>query len=81
MDTITSKDVQESLDTNCSNRADERKRKYKTTHLEQKNSRLLCEDHPVYDLVEQSRKNSLKLLSIKREQKQKEDIEIGTIFF
>ena len=80
MDTITSKDVQDSLDTNCSNSADERNRKYETTHPEQRNSRLPCKVSPVFDLVKQSRKNSLKLLNIKRKQKRKENIEKGKIF-
>ena len=77
MDTITSKDVQDSLDTNCSNSADERNRKYETTHPEQRNSRLPCKVSPVFYLVKQSKENSLKLLSLKREQKRKEGIEQG----
>ena len=74
MDTSTSKDVQDLL-------ADERKRKYETTHLEQRNSRLPCKVSPVHDLVKQSKENSLKLLSLKREQKRKEDIEKGKNFY
>ena len=77
MDTITSKNVQDSLDTNCSNSADERNRKYETTHSEQRNSRLPCKVSPVFYLVKQSKENSLKLLSLKREQKRKEGIEQG----
>ena len=67
-------------DTNCSNRTNERKRKFVTTYPEQRNSKLLCKVSPVCDLVEQSRENSLKLLSLKREQKRKEDIEKGIMF-
>ena len=77
MDTITSKNVQDFLDTNCSNSADERNRKYETTHPEQRNSRLPCKVSPVFYLVKQSKENSLKLLSLKREQKRKEGIEQG----
>ena len=77
MDTITSKNVQDSLDTNCSNSADERNRKYETTHPEQRNSRLPCKVSPVFYLVKQSKENSLKLLSLKREQKRKEGIDQG----
>ena len=80
MDSITSKDVQDALETNCSNRADERNRKFETTYPEQRNSKLLCKDSLVYDLVKQGRENSLKLLSLKREQKQKEIIVQGKIF-
>ena len=80
MDTITSKDVEDSLDTNCSIRTDERNGKYETTHPELRNSRLICKISPVYDLVKHSRENSLKLLSLKREQKRKEDIEKGIMF-
>ena len=80
MNTIASKDVQDSSDTNCSIRTDERNRKHKTTHPEQRNSRVHCKVSPVYDLVKQSRENSLKLLSLKREQKRKEDIEKGIMF-
>ena len=77
MDTITSKNVQDFLDTNCSNSADERNRKYETTHPEQRNSRLPCKVSLVFYLVKQSKENSLKLLSLKREQKRKEGIEQG----
>ena len=80
MDKITSKDVQDSLDTNCSFRADEINRKYETTHPEQRNSKLHCQVSSVYDLVKKSRENSLKLLNIKRKQKRKEDIKKGKIF-
>ena len=81
MDKITSKNIQDSLDTKCSNRADERNRKYETTHPEQRNSILLCKDSLVYDLVKQSRENSLKLLSLKREQIRKEGTKKGKIFY
>ena len=64
MDKINSKEVQNSLDTNCSNRADEINRIYETTHPEQRNSRLPCKGSPIYDLVKQSRENTLKLLNI-----------------
>ena len=77
MDKINSKEVQNSLDTNCSNRADEINRIYETTHPEQRNSRLPCKVSPVFYLVKQSKENSLKLLSLKREQKRKEGIEQG----
>ena len=80
MDTITSKDVEDLSDTNCFIRTDERNRKNETTHPELRNSRVNCEVSPVYDLVKQSRENSLKLLSLKREQKRKEDIKRGKIF-
>ena len=80
MGNITAKAVQESLEKNCSNRTNARIGKYKTTHPEQRNSRLHCEDSPVYDIVKLSRKNSLKLFSLKREQKRKKDIERGKIF-
>ena len=81
MDTITSKDVRNSLETNCSNRANEINRKYETTHPEQRNSILLCKDSLVYDLVKQGRENSLKLLSLKREQIRKEGTKKGKIFY
>ena len=81
MDTITSKDVQDSLETNCSNRADEINRKYETTHPEQRNIKLLCKVSPGFDLVKQSRENSLKLLSLKREQIRKEGTKKGKIFY
>ena len=80
MDKINSKEVQNSLDTNCSNRADEINRIYEATYPEQRNSKLLCKVSPVCDLVEQSRENSLKLLSLKHERKRKEDIEKGIMF-
>ena len=81
MDTINSKDVQDTLDTNCSNRRDDKNRKYETTHPKQRTSRLPCKVSPVHDLVKQSKENSLKLLSLKREQKRKEDIEKGKHFY
>ena len=80
MDTITSKDVQDSLETNCSNRTKERDRKYETTHPEQRNSKLLCKDSLVYDLVKQTKENTFNLLNMKRKQKQKQDFEQGKIF-
>ena len=80
MDKINLKDVQDLLDTNCTIKTDYRNIKYETTHPEQRNIKLLCEDSPVYDLVKQSKKNTLKLLSLKREKKQKEDIEQGKHF-
>ena len=72
MDTITS------LDANCSYRDNERNRKYETTHPEQKSSSKVS---LVYDFVKQSKENFLKLLSLKREQKRKEDIEKGKHFY
>ena len=80
MNTITSKNVQDSLGTNCSIRADERNRKYETAHPQQSNSRLLCKDSLVYDLVKQCRKNSLKLLNLKPERILKEDFGKSKIF-
>ena len=79
MDTITSKDVQDSLETNCSNRTKERDRKYETTHPEQRNSKLLCKKSPVFDLVKQSKENTLNLLNIKRKQKGKKYLVKGKI--
>ena len=75
MDKINLK--KDSSDTNCSNRIDEINRKFVTTHPEQRNSRLPCKVSPVFDLVKESKENSLKLLKSKRKQKQKEDIEKG----
>ena len=80
MDTITLKDVQNSLDTNCSDRAEERNSKYELTLPEQGNSKLPLKISPVYALVKQSKENSLKLLNTKRKQKQKEGFEQGEIF-
>ena len=79
MDNFISKDVQNSLDANSSRRTDGRKRKCETTHLEQRNSKLPFKDSPVCDLVRQSKENSFNLLSLKRKQKRKEDIEKGKI--
>ena len=80
MDKIISKDVQNSLDATISSRIDIRKRNCETTHLEQRNNKLHCKDFPVYDLVKQSKENSLNLLKMKRKQKRKEDIKQGKIF-
>ena len=80
MNKTTSKDVQESFGTNCSNRTDETNRNYEITHYEQRKSKLPCKVSPVCDLVKQSRKNSSKLLSLKREQKRKKDGEQGKNF-
>ena len=66
-------------DTNCSNRTNERKRKFVTTYPEQRNSKLLCKISPVFDLVEQSKENTFNLLKIKRRQKQKDYIVKGKI--
>ena len=79
MDKTNLKDVQDSLDTNCTIRTDERKRKYETTQTEQRNSKLFCKDSPGFDLVKQSKENTLNLLNIKIKQKQKKDIEQGKI--
>ena len=67
MDKTNLKDVQDSLDTNCTIRTDERK------------SKLFCKDSPGFDLVKQSKENTLNLLNIKIKQKQKKDIEQGKI--
>ena len=80
MDTFTLKDVQNSLDTNCSDRAEERNSKNEITHPEQGNSKLPLKNSSVYALVKQSKENSLKLLNTKRKQKQKEGFEQGEIF-
>ena len=80
MDTITLKDVQNSLDTNYSDRAEERNSEYEIYHLEQGNSKLPLKNSPAYALVKQSKENSLKLLNTKRKQKQKEGFEQGEIF-
>ena len=80
MGNITSKDVQDSLDTNYSNRADERKRKNETTHPELKYIKLPCKDSQVYDLVKQCKTNSFNLLNLKRKQIRKENIERGKFF-
>ena len=80
MDTFTFKDVQNSLDTNCSDIAEERNSKYEITHPEQGNSKLPLKNSPAYALVKQSKENSLKLVNTKRKQKQKEGFEQGEIF-
>ena len=80
MDKITSKDVQDSLDTNCFNITDDRKRKCETTHLEQRYNKLLCKDSPAYNLVEQCKENSFNLLNFERKQIRKENIEQGKKF-
>ena len=77
MDKINLKE--DSSDTNCSNRIDERNRKFVTTHPEQRNSILLCKNSPVFDLVKQSKENTLNLLNIKRKQKGKKYIVQGKI--
>ena len=80
MNKISLKDVQDSCNTNCSNRTGKRKIECETTHLEQRNNKLHCKDFPVYDFVKQSKENSLNLLKMKRKQKRKEDIKQGKIF-
>ena len=77
---INSKEVQNSFDANSSSRTDDRKRKYETTHPEQRSSRLPCKLSSVYDIVKHSKDNSLKLLNIIRKQKRKNDTEQGKIF-
>ena len=77
MDKIILKE--DSSDINCSNRIDERNRKFVTTHPEQRNSILLCKNSPVFDLVKQSKENTLTLLNIKRKQKGKKYIVKGKI--
>ena len=66
-------------DTNCSNRIDERNRKFVTTHPEQRNSILLCKNSPVFDLVKESKENTLNFLNIKRKLKRRDYIEQGKI--
>ena len=80
MDKIIPKDVQNSLDADSSDRTEDRKRKFETTHLKQRNNKLNYKGSPVYDLVKESKENSLNLLKSKRKQKQKEDIEKGKNF-
>ena len=80
MNKINSKEVQVSFNENYSSRTDDRIRKNEITHLEQKNSKLLRKDCLVYDLVKQSKENTLNLLNMKRKQKQKQDFEQGKIF-
>ena len=79
MDKIISKEVKNSLDANCSNRTNRRKRKNETNYPEQRNSKLPCKDPLVFDLVKQSKENTFNLLNIKRKQKRKEDIVQGKI--
>ena len=79
MNKISLKDVQDSFNTNCSNRTDKIKIECETTHLEQRNNKLHCKDSPVHDLVKQSKEHSFNLLSLKRKQKRKEDIEKSKI--
>ena len=71
--------MEDSSDTNCSNRIDKRNRKFVTTHPEQRNSILLSKNSPVFDLVKQSKENTLNLLNIKRKQKGKKYIVKGKI--
>ena len=79
MDEIISKEVKNSLDANCSNRTNRRKRKNETNYPEQRNSKLPCKDPLVFDLVKQSKENTFNLLNIKRKQKQKKEIVQGKI--
>ena len=79
MDTINLKDVQDSLNTKCSNKSDERNIKYGSIYLEQRNSKLYCKNSQAYDLVIQSKINLFDLLNTKRKQKQKKDIKQGKI--
>ena len=72
MYTIISKDVQDSLDSNCSNRTDK-------THLKRRNSKLPSKKSPVFDLVKHSKENTFNLLNIKQKQNRKEDIVQGKI--
>ena len=80
MDTITSKDVQNSLDSNFPNRSDERNKKHETTHLKLKYSKLPYKDSQAYDLVVQCKENSFSLLNCKRKAIRKEEIKQGKIF-
>ena len=64
MDKIISKDVKNSLDANCSSRTDKRERKYETSYPKQRNSKLPCKDSSVFDLVKQSKENTLNCLNI-----------------
>ena len=77
MDKIILKE--DSSDINCSNRIDERNRKFVTTHPEQRNSILLCKNSPVFDLVKESKENTLNFLNIKRKLKRRDYIEQGKI--
>ena len=70
MDKINSKEVNVSLNENCSNITDDRKRKNEITLQEQRSSKLPCKDSPVNDLVTQSKENSFNLLNSKRKPKQ-----------
>ena len=80
MDKINLNEVQVTLNKNCVSKTDDRKRKKESTHLEQKKIKLLSKDSLVYDLVKQSKENTLNLLNMKRKQKQKQDFEQGKIF-
>ena len=80
MDKINSKEVQVSLNENCSNRTDEKNRKNGITLQEQRNIKLHFKDCPIYDLVKQSEENSFNLLKLKRKQKQMQDFKRGKIF-
>ena len=71
--------MEDSSDTNCSNRIDKRNRKFVTTHPEQRNSILLSKNSPVFDLVKQSKENTLNFLNIKRKHKRRDYIEQGKI--
>ena len=77
MDKINSKEVNVSLNENCSNITDDRKRKNGITLQEQRGSKLPCKDSPVYDLVKQSKENSFNLLNLKRKPKRKQDFGQG----
>ena len=66
-------------DTNCSNRIDKKNRKFVTIHPEQRNSILLCKNSPVFDLVKESKENTLNFLNIKRKLKRRDYIEQGKI--
>ena len=79
MDKIISKDDKKSVYANCSNRTKKRKRKYETTYLKQRNSKLPYKDSPVFNLVKQSKENTINLLNIKRKEKLKKDIKQGKI--
>ena len=68
MDKINSKEVKVSFNENCSNRADERKKKKNEITLKkQRNSKFPYKDSSVYDIVKHSKDNSLELLNINRQ--------------
>ena len=79
MNKISLKDVQDSFNTNCSNRTDKIEIECETNHLEQRNNKLHCKDSPVYDLVQQSKENSFNLLNLKRKPKRKLDFKQGRV--